>query len=508
MATSGRRRNVRNSRRRTEALHFLSNISLDGSIRESKMGLSETPILSKEDCQAVSPSIDHENDMCYGGETNKCTEGEVQQKPPLRRTRSQSEQSSSPESKSLHESPRKNRANTFNAGEHGVHNYRRKLIHQLSSEPSGSVHANERQQAMRKRSSSYTENFDGSTSPRHQAAMPIYRTLKERTIKNKRILLVSHRKAPFVLFSVQPYSKQSQQGLLKNEAMHLVEATGATRSRKASGNKLSLSDENFLINAGEEINDGLDKAISYSHFLIPTMSKVLAYQRSLLEHTVPQSPASPVSKKQLPMRCVSFDPRLLMSGSSHEKAENDNAFSDIYYHYDPNELDDPELSSGKHKTMLTFASYRVSVIDYAKPSELKKELNDKFREKFPHVQITLSKLRSIKRELKKIAMVQNKIEPAALAQAYVYYEKLVLQRKINKENRKLCAGACLLLAAKLSDTKGAELQHLIKEIEDTFRVKGKELFNYEFRCLVALQFTLHLPTHEVLPHYKRILHQT
>ncbi|PRD32742.1 UNVERIFIED_CONTAM: CDK5 and ABL1 enzyme substrate 1 [Trichonephila clavipes] len=137
--------------------------------------------------------------------------------------------------------------------------------------------------------------------------------------------------------------------------------------------------------------------------------------------------------------------------------------------YHPNLLDDPELIAGKHSTLLVFPSYITSVIDYVKPSDLKKDLNDKFKERFPHVKLTLSKLRSLKREMYKIARHECNIDLSIVAQAFVYFEKLIL-----------------------------------KKIESVFRINRKDLMCLEFGVLVALEFSLLLNTSEILPHYQRL----
>ncbi|XP_065669473.1 CDK5 and ABL1 enzyme substrate 1 isoform X5 [Hydra vulgaris] len=171
--------------------------------------------------------------------------------------------------------------------------------------------------------------------------------------------------------------------------------------------------------------------------------------------------------------------------------------------YDPLKLDDPELILGKHRTVLNLPSCLVSIIQFAKPSELKKDINERFRERFPQVTITLTKLRSLKSEIIEIGKKCN-LELSVIAYSFVYFEKVILKSRVTKHNRKYIAGSCLLLALKFqAEVQSKDIKHHIENIAEQFRLNARDLLACEVQVLILLEFALMLPLHETLPICKR-----
>nr|XP_020473464.1 CDK5 and ABL1 enzyme substrate 2-like isoform X2 [Monopterus albus] len=239
------------------------------------------------------------------------------------------------------------------------------------------------------------------------------------------------------------------------------------------------------------------KTVSYAQFLYPTNALVRETSGGVLEICTAQPP---------PARFRGNGQRNFPPGRLNSSVAQD-PYTEEMAEYDPNLLSDPQWPCGRHKRVLIFASYVTTVIEYVKPSDLKKDMNETFKEKFPHIKLTLSKIRSLKREMRAMSE-ECGLQPVTISMAYVYFEKLVLQGRLNKQNRKLVAAACVLLAAKISsDLRKPEVKQLIDKLEERFRINRRELVPLEFPVLVALEMGLYLPESKVMPHYRKLVQQ-
>ncbi|XP_038659443.1 CDK5 and ABL1 enzyme substrate 2-like [Scyliorhinus canicula] len=325
----------------------------------------------------------------------------------------------------------------------------------------------------------------GSPLPKNTKKVHFIKNMRQYDTRNSRIVLICAKRSLCSAFSVLPYG----------ECNNLVEGKlEGPRQRNPSGGVSSSTD---MLLGLDGIELGADvKSVSYAQFLYPTNAFVMP-------KALPEVSASVAQVRNSVHR--NFTPG--RHGTAAMSMELGSEAGDLI-EYDPNLLDDPQWPCGKHKRVLIFASYMTTVIEYVKPSDLKKDMNETFKEKFPHIKLTLSKIRSLKREMRNLAEECN-LEPCTVALSFVYFEKLVLQGKVNKQNRKLCSGACLLLAAKISsDLKKHEVRHLIDKLEERLRLNSKELVSFEFTTLVALEFGLYLPEKKVLPHYRRLVQQS
>ncbi|XP_053913078.1 CDK5 and ABL1 enzyme substrate 1 [Cuculus canorus] len=322
--------------------------------------------------------------------------------------------------------------------------------------------------------------LSGSPRPKNFKKVHFIKNMRQHDTRNGRIVLISSRRSFCSIFSVLPYRDCTQVGDMKLDGGRQCHSAGVCLKE---------------IIGLEGVELGADgKTVSYTQFLFPT--NALGTRRNTIDSTSSFSQFRNASHRSL---------SLARANSTQGSIDAGSDLGD-FVEYDPNLLDDPQWPCGKHKRVLIFPSYMTTVIDYVKPSDLKKDMNETFKEKFPHIKLTLSKIRSLKREMRKLAQEECGFEEPTVAMAFVYFEKLALKGKLNKQNRKLCAGACVLLAAKIgSDLRKHEVKHLIDKLEEKFRLNRRELIAFEFPVLVALEFALHLPEHEVMPHYRRLV---
>ncbi|MCP9264316.1 hypothetical protein DINM_022362 [Dirofilaria immitis] len=171
--------------------------------------------------------------------------------------------------------------------------------------------------------------------------------------------------------------------------------------------------------------------------------------------------------------------------------------------YDPNLIAKFDSDCSTRKTVMKFSGYVSTIMQYQPDNEVKRLVNDAFRLRFPYIHVSLSKIKSIERELHQIAIACN-LEDATTAHAYVFYEIALLKGLVCKTNRKLVAGAALLIAAKITDFGSMSVSDVINYLESSLRINRKELVRYEIPLCAALSFNLRVPIWQLLPHYQRI----
>ncbi|XP_054464686.1 CDK5 and ABL1 enzyme substrate 2 [Anoplopoma fimbria] len=326
-------------------------------------------------------------------------------------------------------------------------------------------------------------NVSGSPGPKVPKKVHFIKSMRQYDTRGCRIVLICAKRSLYAAFSVLPYG----------ESAHLSDPKMEAQRQRLS----SVVAADLLPSLeGMELGD-YGKTVSYAQFLYPTNALVRQKSGGAPENVTAQTPQSR-------FRCNGQ--RNFTPARPNNSVGQDPCIEEVV-EYDPNLLSDPQWPCGRHKRVLTFASYVTTVVEYVKPSDLKKDMNEIFKEKFPHIKLTLSKIRSLKREMR--AMSEDcGLQPVTIAMAFVYFEKLVLQGRLNKQNRKLVAAACVLLAAKISsDLRKPEVKQLIDKLEERFRINRRELIPLEFPVLVALEMGLYLPESKVMPHYRRLVQQ-
>jgi hypothetical protein len=210
--------------------------------------------------------------------------------------------------------------------------------------------------------------------------------------------------------------------------------------------------------------------------------------------------------------------------SSDETTSSSSSDEDMY---DPLFLDDPKIRSATaNRKIMHLPGLISSTVPFIKKKELETNLNEKFREKHPTVQLSLSKIRTLKKKMLRVcfpptpfvnAFLFNSssqesvfIECSTIALAVVYLEKLILKDVVTKANRRVVAATCLFLAFKMNyEGGGSNMEKNFiafwESVEENLSVVRKQVLKNEFQVFAWLDFNLNISINELYPHLKRLL---
>ena len=202
--------------------------------------------------------------------------------------------------------------------------------------------------------------------------------------------------------------------------------------------------------------------------------------------------------------------------SGNTDAKKDPYWLERGYLHDPDYLDDPEMIHGASKQVM-FGDARTgpvicSTILFKNPDELKRNLNEQFRENHPDLPstLTLSKIRKLKKRVLLGCMNELDIEVSTVAVACIYFEQLCMKGIVSKPNRRLSMAVCLLIAFKLNEPTTGQLylprlEAMLRFLDTELSVNKTDIFKAEFGALVHLNFALQVPYLHVLEMFKRLL---
>uniref|UniRef100_A0A8C5SJI0 CDK5 and ABL1 enzyme substrate 2 n=1 Tax=Laticauda laticaudata TaxID=8630 RepID=A0A8C5SJI0_LATLA len=179
-----------------------------------------------------------------------------------------------------------------------------------------------------------------SGSPRHKGLKKVHfiKNMRQYDTRNSRIVLICAKRTLCVAFSILPYGESLRISELRIEGQ---------KQRHPSGGISATSEMVFGMEGVELGADG--KVVSYAKFLYPTNALMGHKSDGISAVSVCRASASRTAGGSR-YKTSSSIPSLLPGNEVGELIE-----------YNPNLLDDPQWPCGKHKRVLIFASYMLSI---------------------------------------------------------------------------------------------------------------------------------------------------